>query len=90
MTTPEGRVKAEIKAWLKEQGAYLFMPVQSGYGASTIDILACLNGRFIGIEVKAGKNGPTARQKLTLDAIIKAGGLAFCAWSVDDVRLRLM
>jgi hypothetical protein len=40
------------------------------------DILACLHGRFIGIEAKAGTNTPTAIQLANLKKIDAAGGLA--------------
>ncbi len=83
--TPEGRVKAEIKAWLKAQGAYFFFPVQTGYGATTLDILCCLNGRFVGIECKAGFNKLTNRQSRVINEIRAAGGWAFEARSLDDV-----
>jgi len=42
----------------------------------TPDILACLRGRFIGIEAKAGSNKPTDLQTSNLISIDKAGGLA--------------
>jgi hypothetical protein len=75
--TPEGRVKAAIKKMLEERGAYFFLPVSNGMGAMGIpDILACLHGRFIGIEAKAGKNKPTDLQTLNLKRIDAAGGLA--------------
>lgn len=40
---------------------------------------------FLAIEVKAGKNKPSAAQKDFIDAVRLAGGVAFVAWSVDDV-----
>ncbi len=89
MTTPEGRVKAEIKAWLKAQGAYFFFPVQTGYGATTLDILCCLNGRFVGIECKAGFNKLTNRQSRVINEIRAAGGIAFEARSLKDVLEKL-
>jgi hypothetical protein len=82
--TPEGRVKADIKKWLISQGAYFFMPVQTGYGAATLDFLVCLNGRFIGIETKRpGVKQPSARQRICMENIETAGGLAFCVDSLD-------
>ena len=59
--TPEKKVKNEIVKILKSMGVYYFYPVASGYGASGVpDIVACINGRFVGIECKAGKGEPTA------------------------------
>lgn len=77
MATPESKVKAKIHALLKKHNAYAVNYI-GGISANngTPDILACLNGRFIGIEAKAGKNKPTDLQTLNLKRIDEAGGLA--------------
>jgi hypothetical protein len=77
MATPESKVKTKIHAILKERGAYAVNYI-GGISANngTPDILACLNGRFIAIEAKAGKNKPTDLQTLNLKRIDDAGGLA--------------
>lgn len=72
--TPEGKVKDKVKKLLQEFGAYYFMPVQTGFGAPTIDFLACHNGRFLGIETKAPGKKPTPRQEVTMGRINAAGG----------------
>lgn len=88
--TPEGKVKKEVIAYLNELGAYYFMPVTGGYGRSGVpDIVACLNGKFVGIECKAGDNQPTALQVKNLKAIRSAGGLSFCVNSVKLLREQL-
>ena len=63
-TTPEGKVKAKVVKLLKERGVYYFFPATFGYGVSGLfDIVACVGGYFIGIEVKAASNKlPTALQ----------------------------
>jgi hypothetical protein len=77
MATPEAKTKAKIHAILKKHRAYAVNYI-GGISANngTPDILACLNGRFIGIEAKAGKNKPTELQTLNLKRIDEAGGLA--------------
>lgn len=87
--TPESKVKAEIIFNLKKRGAYYFMPVQTGYGARTVDILACLDGRFVAIECKAGRNKPTAMQEKTLTDVRACGGVAVVAYSWEDVEKAL-
>lgn len=75
--TPEAKVKAQVIRQLKELGAYYFSPVTGGYGRSGVpDIVACLNGKFIGIECKAGKGVTTALQDKNLQAIKDSGGTA--------------
>lgn len=75
--TPEGKVKAKVRAVLKEHGAYFFFPVQTGYGAPTLDILGCHNGRFFAIETKAPGKKPTPRQYQTIEWMTKARGKVF-------------
>jgi Holliday junction resolvase len=75
--TPEGRVKAKVKAILDKHGAWYFLPAQNGYGRAGIpDIIVCYKGRFLAIECKAGYNKPTALQEREILAIHKAGGSA--------------
>lgn len=71
--TPESKVKAQVKDFLKARGAYFFMPVQTGYGAPTLDFLGCYNGRFFAIEAKKPGGKPTARQRFTIEEMCKAG-----------------
>lgn len=87
MSTPEGKVKKKVKDILTDAGAYFFMPATGGYGSSGVpDIVACLNGRFIGIECKANGNKPTALQTKNLNAITKAGGMAYV---VDENTIKV-
>ena len=73
--TPEGKVKDRVKRLLKKYGCYWFMPVQSGYGAPTLDILVCCRGVFLAIETKAPGKKPTPRQELIIQQIVSAGGI---------------
>ena len=78
MATPEGRVKEVIKKLLKAHKCWYFMPVMNGMGKTGVpDILTILpNGRFCGIETKAGKNKPTELQTRCINDINDAGGIA--------------
>lgn len=76
-TKPEVKVKKDIKALLVKYQAYQFTPVMGGFGSSGVpDIVACIKGRFIGIEAKAGKGKPTALQEKNLTQIMNSGGVA--------------
>ena len=75
--TPEGRVKEKIKKMLNTHDCYVTMPIGTGFGCAGVpDYLVCINGHFLGIEAKAGKNKPTDLQTLNLKRIDDAGGLA--------------
>jgi len=91
--TPEGRVKRKIKDVLKSFGAdvYYFMPAMGSFGKSGVpDIVACVYGTFVGIEVKADKrkNPPTELQNKNLAEIQAAGGVALVIDANDLEFLR--
>ena len=69
-TTPESKVKKQVRIILDELGIYHFMPPANGYGRAGIpDIVGCYNGRFVAVECKAGKNTTTALQERELSRI---------------------
>jgi len=86
--TPEAKVKAQIKQYLTSLGAFFFSPIGGPYTEAGIpDLVGCLWGYFFGIEVKAlgKKRTVTPLQKIKLEAISKAGGVAVLADCVEDV-----
>jgi len=88
--TPEGKVKAKIKAVLKKHKVWNFVPVSGGMGAHGIpDIIACHKGRFLGIEAKAPnkKNNVSALQKMQLNGIKDAGGIAMVVATDEDIAV---
>ena len=75
--TPESKVKARCVAQLKALGALYFYPVTGGYGTNGVsDIVACYKGLYVAIECKAGKNKLSELQKVFLENVEAAGGLA--------------
>ena len=76
-STPETKVKKQIRKVLEEMGAYYAMPIGTGYGNSGVpDFLVCSKGSFIGIEAKAGSGKTTELQESHLRCIRGAGGTA--------------
>lgn len=67
---PTDRMKVEMVGWyIKIWGG--------GYQKSGIpDILCCINGVFVAIEVKASSGRPSELQKLNVKRINKSGGIA--------------
>lgn len=91
--TPEGKVKEKIKELLKSYGSdvYYFMPAMGTFGKNGVpDIVACVHGAFLAIEVKADKhkNPPTAIQEKNLNDIKQAEGHALVIDANDLVFLR--
>ena len=90
MSTPESKIKDMVRKVLAEFAGeeitidglrtyrlYQFWPVPSGFGASSLDCIACYYGMAIYIETKAPGAKPTPRQGLTIIQIRGAGGKAF-------------
>lgn len=76
--TPEGKVKSAVRKVLDAEGVYYFSPAANGFGRAGIpDIICCVRGFFLAIELKAGKGKTTALQDRELDAINDNGGIAF-------------
>ena len=70
-------VKEEIKKILRRLGVWYFMPAMNGLGRAGIpDFVCCVDGMFLGIEAKAGRNRPTDHQTAELEAIQKSGGFS--------------
>ena len=81
----------KIKKLLKEKQAYYVKFFGCGITtAGTPDILACVNGHFIGIECKADNGRLSELQRLKLKAIQNSGGIGIvaapCSW-YDIVKL---
>lgn len=75
--TPEGKVKAAVRKILVEEGVYYFMPAANGFGRAGIpDIICCVCGFFLAIELKAGKGKTTALQDREIALINDQGGQA--------------
>ncbi len=88
-STPEVKVKKQIKKLLDEAGAYYAMPIGTGYGNSGVpDFLVCCGGRFIAVEAKAGDNKPTALQESHLQKIRAKGGIALVVNESNLVDLK--
>lgn len=98
--TPEGQVKKAILEYLRFipnccvfpiVTAGVFDPTRKLFRTNKImrlgtpDILLCIDGYFVAIEVKAPKGRLSPHQDLVLKDIEQAKGFALVARSVDDV-----
>jgi Holliday junction resolvase len=85
-------VKQQVVKMLKERHLYYFFPIAGAYTSIGVpDIVACIRGRFVGIECKAGNNRPTELQLRNLEAIRDNGGIALVVNedSLDALEQRL-
>lgn len=67
----------KVKRFLESSGAWFVKFFANSYTKSGIpDILACVNGYFVGIEVKAQNGRPSELQLHNVKKIREAGGFA--------------
>lgn len=83
----EQDVQKKIIKYLESLGAWTCKTITTNK-RGTPDILACLDGRFIAIEVKApGKMSTvTEIQQFQLDKITESGGIAFATDDIEKVK----
>lgn len=86
---PEKSFENKVKNYLDEQGAWYVKFFANRMTKEGIpDILACINGYFIGIEVKAQNGKPSDLQLYHCEKIRKSGGFAFVLYpsGFDDFK----
>lgn len=71
----------KIKEWLKEHKCYNVKFFANGYTKRGVpDILTCVNGWFIGIEVKADAGKPSELQLYNIKKIRESGGFGWVVY----------
>lgn len=89
----ETRVVKAIKEGLEKNhpNCFFFKTHGSAYQRSGIpDLIGCINGRFIGLEVKDPKNkryGATKLQLYIIDLIKKAGGITGVVTNLEEAEV---
>lgn len=64
-----------------ETGRRRFLP---GLGPGTPDLLACIDGRWVGLEVKTEGGRPEPSQLVLQDQIRRSGGIYEFVWSANE------
>ena len=73
----EKNFERRIKEWIRKQGGFVVKYHGDAFSTSGVpDLLACVDGRFVGVEVKADDGTPSELQIWTVRQIRKAGGIA--------------
>ena len=79
----------KIKRYLRERGCYYVKYHGNKFSTSgTPDLLACVNGYFLAIEVKAPEGEASELQRLKIEDIRKAGGFAYVVYPSGWERLK--
>lgn len=86
--TPEKRFETKIKNYIDSIGGWQVKFFANAYTKSGIpDLLCCINGYFVGIEVKADRGTPSELQLHNIRQIKKAGGFAFVVYPTGYNKL---
>lgn len=90
MPPSEQQIQKRIQDKLKARGAWVIKVISANRNGCP-DILACLDGQFIAIEVKRpGSGRVSVLQRIQIDRINAAGGIAMVATSWEDVENNLL
>lgn len=81
----EAVIQNKIIKYLKSIGAYTIKTISTNRNG-TPDILCCLDGKFIALEVKNNKGITSALQEHHIKEIKNCGGIATVVRSVEDVK----
>lgn len=85
----EKQFENRVKAYLKSIGAWYVKFFANSYTKAGVpDILACINGKFVGIEVKAQNGIPSDLQIYQCELIKAAGGQAFILYPSGFKRFK--
>ena len=84
----EQAIQTSIIRYIKSIGGLPIKQNQIGIyaQAGVPDIIACIKGRFVAIEVKKPGKKPEPIQEAFLQSITKKGGLAFWSDNLDKVK----
>ena len=83
---PESRLKCRIKQALQREVGGKWIAIHGGpfQEAGLPDLIGCVEGFFIAIEIKIGRKRPTPLQQEQINDIKSKGGIAICVNSVES------
>jgi len=81
----EQQIQKKIINYLEDMGAYVIKTINSNRSGIP-DIICCLDGKFIAIEVKRIGGKTTPLQEYELSKINKAGGKAKVIYSIEALK----
>ncbi len=87
----EKQFENKIKKFLKSYNIWFTKIWGGGYQKAGIpDILACVNGYFVAIEIKGNSGKPTELQKYNIKKINESNGVGIILYPKDFERFKLL
>ena len=91
MSGPEKKFEMQIRKHLESLGAWILKTYSNGVQRAGVpDLLCCVNGYFVAIEVKSEKGKPSALQIWNIEKIREAGGIAIVLYPKDFDNFKSM
>lgn len=79
----ESAIVARIVRRLKQAGVWCYKVHGSAMSRAGVpDLICCVNGSFVAIEVKTEEGRVSVRQRVEVEAIKRAGGHAVVTWGM--------
>jgi hypothetical protein len=82
----EATLTAKVKDWLDIQKDLYYWKASDRYTKGVSDIVVCVQGMFVGIELKKDGGVSSPHQKLFARQITSAGGIAGVAYTLGEVK----
>lgn len=87
MTTPEGKLKAELKWLLQTRNGFYSMVSGGAYGKNgDPDMVICYRGRYIAVEAKTDVGRQSKWQMIREGQVKAAGGIYVLARKKEDLE----
>lgn len=84
MSGPEKLFENRIKKYLTDNGCWVLKTFSNGVQRAGVpDLLCCVNGYFVAIEVKSEKGKPSELQLWNIQKIKESGGVAMVLYPKD-------
>lgn len=81
----------KIKKFLKEQNIYYVKFFGCAFTRAGVpDLLCCINGKFVALEIKADKGKPSQLQLQNIKQIEDNGGIGYVIYPKDFEKLKEM
>lgn len=82
----EATLTRKVKNWLEVQPDIAFYKASDRYNKGVSDLILCVSGIFVGVELKAENNTASPHQKLFISMVIQAGGVGGVCYTLGEVK----
>ena len=81
----EAALTKAVKKYLDSRDDLMYRKVSDRYQRGISDILVCVQGRFVALELKDDTGKASPHQKLFIKQVVDAGGVAVVCRTLHDV-----